>query len=444
MWDNPAVLNPFRWKSQYYDSDTELYYIDNRWYDPKRERFISSASPECLLSNAATVFALNLYAFALTNPVAIMLACGSIYPSLDFYFDGTLSWWERYWRWVVLGIGVAATIIAVALAPFTCGASAGAGAAIATTLFNIAMGTVIGAATTLAIGGITAGISSALKGNGFWNGFAEYYASVNLADVLLTSFAFAAVGVAISNAVGAFQCFKEGTLVATEDGLKPIENIEVGDKVLAYDEATGEKAYKPVVQLFKNETKRWCTVTVEVDGQEEQIVSTPGHKYYLPNNNEDREIGKKQEHESYYGLSEKWISACHLKNGDKVLLSDNKYGIVKSVKIHVLKTPETTYNFEVADFHTYYVGEDSVCVHNAGCGGDFKKYSAEEIAKRGDITSEQFHREVKPKILKEAPKNLGKNPDILLNRDNIVGLSSRINKNSYNTGKSLFDFITRR
>ena len=62
-------LNPFRWKSQYYDSDTELYYIDNRWYDPKRGRFISSASPECLLSNAATVFALNLYAYCNNNPV---------------------------------------------------------------------------------------------------------------------------------------------------------------------------------------------------------------------------------------------------------------------------------------------------------------------------------------------------------------------------------------
>ena len=397
-----------------------------------------------MIENAATVFALNLYAFALTNPVAVILACGSIYPSLDFYFDGTLSWWERYWRWVVLGIGVAATLIAVALAPFTCGASAGAGAAIATTLFNIAMGTVIGAATTLAIGGITAGISSALKGNGFWNGFADYYASANLADIFLTSFAFAAVGVMLSNVVGAFQCFKEGTLVATEDGLKPIEEIKVGDKVLAYDEATGEQAYKPVLQLFRNKTEEWCEVFVEVNGKTEIITSTPGHKYYLPNNTENREIGLQQEHESYITLSEKWVSACKLKAGDKVLLSDGKYGIVKSVKIHALKTPETTYNFEVEDFHTYYVGEDSVCVHNAGCGGDFKKYSAEEIAKRGDITPEQFHREVKPKILKEAPKNLGKNPDILLNRENIVGLSSRINKNSYNTGKSLFDFITRR
>ncbi len=33
-----------------------------------------------------------------------------------------------------------------------------------------------------------------------------------------------------------------------------------------------------------------------------------------------------------------------------------------------LEAPETTYNFEVEDYHTYYVGEASVCVHNANCG----------------------------------------------------------------------------
>ena len=235
-WNNPAVLNPFRWKSQYYDSDTKLYYIDKRWYDPERGRFISAASPECLIENAATVFALNLYAFALTNPVAVMLACGSIYPSLDFYFDGELGIWERYWRQIVLGIGIAATITAVVLAPFTCGGSVGAGAAIVTALFNIAKATIIGAITTLAIGSYVSGIKSIIAGNSFWDGFSDYFASVNLVDVFLTSFAFAAVTAAASSIVRFRQCFKEGTLVATEDGLKPIEEIKVGDKVLAYDE----------------------------------------------------------------------------------------------------------------------------------------------------------------------------------------------------------------
>ena len=41
-----------------------------------------------------------------------------------------------------------------------------------------------------------------------------------------------------------FQCFKEGTLVKTKDGLKAIEEIKEGDLVLSYDEKTGKSAYK--------------------------------------------------------------------------------------------------------------------------------------------------------------------------------------------------------
>ena len=157
---------------------------------------------------------------------------------------------------------------------------------------------------------------------------------------------------------------------------------EVGNRVLAYNEETGEQAYKRVLQLFKNETKQWCTVCVEVDGQEEDITSTPGHKYYLPNNTEPREVDVKQEHESYTGLSEKWVSACKLKAGDKVLLSNGEYGIIQSVKVEELSSPETTYNLEVEDFHTYYVGENSVCVHNSNCGPNEQWVDTYEDAKQ--------------------------------------------------------------
>ena len=137
----------------------------------------------------------------------------------------------------------------------------------------------------------------------------------------------------------------------------------------AYDEETGENDWKPVVRLFRNETMSWCTISVAIAGTIESITSTPGHKYYLPENMLNREIGEKQEHASYTGLSEKWVSACNLKVGDKVLLSDGKYGIIQSVKVVELSTPETTYNFEVEDFHTYYVTEKAVLVHNK-CGFD--------------------------------------------------------------------------
>lgn len=77
-------------------------------------------------------------------------------------------------------------------------------------------------------------------------------------------------------------------------------------------------------------------------------------------------------------------------------------------------------------------------VHNK-C--DYKVYSAEEIAKKYNISVEQFHRDVKPGILKIASRKLGRNPDILLNKQNIVGLKSRINTRTFNTGQLLSYFI---
>ena len=334
------MITPFRWKSQYYDSDTELYYIGKRWYAPERGRFINSASPECLLSNAATVFALNLYAFAIENPVAIMLACGSIYPSLDFYFDGKLGIWERYWREILLVIGIVATIAAVAFTVATCGAGGGTvGAGVV--LVKIALDTVSGAAVAIAIGGYVSGIKSMLAGNSFWEGLGNYLGSVNYADVLLTSFAFAAVTAAISSAIAFSQCFKEGTLVVTDEGLKPIEEIEVGDKVLAYDEETGEQAYKKVVKLFQNETYEWYHIFVN----DEEIVCTGGHPFYSTKYN-------------------KFVAAKDLETDDKLLFSNGEYGIINHIEVEVLSKPQTTYNFEVEDFHTYYVGENEVLTHN--------------------------------------------------------------------------------
>lgn len=38
--------------------------------------------------------------------------------------------------------------------------------------------------------------------------------------------------------------------------------------------------------------------------------------------------------------------------------------IIEKIEVEQLATPETTYNFEVEDFHTYYVSESNVLVHN--------------------------------------------------------------------------------
>ena len=136
-------------------------------------------------------------------------------------------------------------------------------------------------------------------------------------------------------------CFIAGTLVATSDGLKPIEDIEVGDEVLAYDPETGEQAYKPVVRLFRNATDKWYHVHVN----KQDITCTAEHPFYVADIDE-------------------FVPTKDLKVGQSVLLADGSYAVIDGILVEELRTSETTYNFEVEDYHTYYVSEYRVLVHN--------------------------------------------------------------------------------
>lgn len=59
-----------------------------------------------------------------------------------------------------------------------------------------------------------------------------------------------------------------------------------------------------------------------------------------------------------------FVPARELNEGDNLISSDGVEVKIDSLKIEYLEFPETTYNFEVEDFHTYYVGKQGICVHN--------------------------------------------------------------------------------
>ena len=88
-------------------------------------------------------------------------------------------------------------------------------------------------------------------------------------------------------------CFVVGTAVLMASGMsKAIENIRVGDMAKSYNSVTGKVSNKRVLQTFENETDELVRVSTS-DGQE--IVSTPGHKFYANN---------------------QWLSAEDLRAGD--------------------------------------------------------------------------------------------------------------------------------
>lgn len=65
-----------------------------------------------------------------------------------------------------------------------------------------------------------------------------------------------------------------------------------------------------------------------------------------------------------------WTNACDLRAGDILVTVNGEYVIVEKIQHELLENPETTYNFEVEGFHTYYVGDAEVLVHNK-CGAEF-------------------------------------------------------------------------
>ncbi len=279
------------------------------------------------------------------------------HPDPKYEPDRDASWWEVNWKkvikWTLFAIAVLINIVLI----FICPASA----------LAMFLAGLKGALSGLVMGAIIGAIGAAINKTNILDGIVD-----GAIEGAVNGYTAGALCWFIGN-IGNIQCFKEDTIVKTIDGDKSIQDIKVGDKVLAYDENTGKSDYKKVLSLSRNVTKQWCTVTLLVNNKKEEIVSTPGHKYYLPDNKTNRDIDEVLEHDSYKDLSFQWVSAKDLKSGDKVLLSDGSYGIIDSVVIDDLQDEEVTYNFEVEDYHTYFVGESHVCVHNANCASARRK-----------------------------------------------------------------------
>ena len=58
--------NPIRYRGYYYDTETRLYYLKNRYYDPAVKRFLNV---DGLVSTSVEDAAKNMFAYCLNNPV---------------------------------------------------------------------------------------------------------------------------------------------------------------------------------------------------------------------------------------------------------------------------------------------------------------------------------------------------------------------------------------
>jgi RHS repeat-associated protein len=137
--------------------------------------------------------------------------------------------------------------------------------------------------------------------------------------------------------------FVPGTEVLMADGTtKPIEDIEVGDMVLAADPETGERGPRRVIDTIVGDGVKQL-VDVEVRGA--VVTSTDRHPFWVDDRGE-------------------WIDAGDLEVGDELTASDGTTVVVKGVGERV--EVRRVHNLTVEGIHTYFViaGTNEVLVHN--------------------------------------------------------------------------------
>ena len=129
--DGIATKNPYRYRGYYLDKETDLYYLNSRYYDPEVGRFLSADSLGYM--DPERINGLNLYAYCNNNPVMY------IDP------DGTLAG-------VIIGIIIGAIVGAITIGTIAGVTAALNGAGVWGIIGSVLLGALVGAIIGAIIG----------------------------------------------------------------------------------------------------------------------------------------------------------------------------------------------------------------------------------------------------------------------------------------------------
>lgn len=128
-------------------------------------------------------------------------------------------------------------------------------------------------------------------------------------------------------------CCVKGTLVATARGLRPIEQIQVGQRVCTFDVMSEDIVVRKVVKTFTAQAEEILLLDFGV----EEIRCTPLHQFYMG----------------------QWVQAKDLSRGDRVLgLLDDRWRELKEIRRETKL--QSVFNLHVDGTHNYLVGPSGV------------------------------------------------------------------------------------
>ncbi|MFC3996543.1 polymorphic toxin-type HINT domain-containing protein [Nocardiopsis sediminis] len=160
--------------------------------------------------------------------------------------------------------------------------------------------------------------------------------------------------------------FVPGTPVLLADGTAmPIEDVVVGDEVLAFDPLTGEEGPREVTDLISSAGAKTLVILAIDTGDDTTgtITATDAHPFWVPDRAE-------------------WVAAVDLEPGTWLRTSAGTWAQVTAVDTHTTDA-QRVHNLTIADLHTYYVGDSagSLLVHNQdGCRTGRVTFRANDLA----------------------------------------------------------------
>jgi RHS repeat-associated protein len=163
-------------------------------------------------------------------------------------------------------------------------------------------------------------------------------------------------------------CFPSNTFVGTDVGLRPIGQVQPGERVWAYD--------------FHNGTWRLCVVECRHDSSYDgpivtldvgvgEVSATAYHPFWvvegqeLQNRPALRYVDVNEDRGG--SLPGRWVNSHDLREGDVIFLRNRGQVTVRRVMQRIEQTPVC--NLTVEDLHTFAVGEMQVLVHNTSGTG---------------------------------------------------------------------------